>query len=721
MNENKKFILSKEPFIRKADHSENTATMMRDFLIALTPLIIFAWVKNGLLPFIDGNTGVWGMLYPLVLVLVGAATSVLVEVFWYGVLITNKPLKERLMTSFPAIPGILLGMIVPLATPVWTLIIAVVFATVIGKLIFGGFGQNVFNPALVGYLFLMIAYYGVITGGNGFLNPSEVVDAISSATPMTVFAQNRAGAVNTLIEKYSLWRMFVGLTPGALAETSSLLCLVALVYLLVRKTINWRIPVIYLATVFVITYTIGAFNGYATTFNYALFNLFNGGLMFGAVFMATEPVTSPRNPNGKIIYALGLGVLTVLFRYGSIEGVAISILVMNLFTAIIEKLAAKLRVEPNKKKVILTYAIVGLLFSGIGVYSVTSNIQKETGEHQYTYTFVSAEQKLDDLRIEYKIKVDNDEVTVTVNSSYSIQKVSNPTYNTDAHKTELRKVVNANKLQKTFLSVNETPEALVLKVRVRNDYGSVDVEVTYDMSERITSVVADTTDQSYEYGDWVAGSGHPKDIIPNLIIDNQNDLSAVSPISGATYTSNAIVEGVRFSKTYFDFLDSLTGLLFTGKGQKNSNLNFYYIFHTATGRIVVETDKEYNLITAVDSNIKDEVENTINKNKINNYIDSVDQATKTIVLKTFGYNGIITTTVTYDNDFEVTNISVNAAGEDAPVQEKPENVLPNTIINNWDDLSAVQPVSGATGTSTGIITAAKLAKSYLEYLEGQNE
>src|SRR5690606_40673417 len=138
---------------------------------------------------------------------------------------------------------------------------------------------------------------------------------VSGATPMTVFAADRFAGVGKLIEEYGLLNMFLGFTPGALAETSAALCLVALIYLLVRKVINWRIPVIYIGTVFVLTYIIGAFNGYAGTLDYALFGIFNGALMFGAVFMATEPVTSPRNPNGKVLYALALGVITVVFRF----------------------------------------------------------------------------------------------------------------------------------------------------------------------------------------------------------------------------------------------------------------------------------------------------------------------------------------------------------------------------------------------------------------------
>ncbi|MGI6767651.1 MAG: RnfABCDGE type electron transport complex subunit D [Bacilli bacterium] len=207
MSENKKFILSKEPFIRKADHNENTTVMMRDFMIALFPLIIFAWVKNGLIPYLNDATNFFGMLYPLLLVLVGGLSAFLFEFLWYKFLIKKEDVKISLSKSYPLIPGILLGMIVPLATPLWLVVIGVFFATVIGKLLFGGFGNNIFNPALIGYLFLTYAYFNVITGDNalinasGFFNAKEVADAITTATPMTIFANDRAGAVNQILRK----------------------------------------------------------------------------------------------------------------------------------------------------------------------------------------------------------------------------------------------------------------------------------------------------------------------------------------------------------------------------------------------------------------------------------------------------------------------------------------------------------------------------------------
>src|SRR5690554_2527459 len=280
----KRFSLGKAPFLRKADLTrENTSGFMLDFIIALVPLIIFGWVKNGLLPFIDNNTNFWGMIYPLILPLAGGAFSFILEFLWYKFIVTNKPINDRLRTTYAPIPGLLLGMIVSVSTPLWVLLIGTIFATVIAKLLFGGFGHNIFNPALVGFLFLTTySYSSLISGAKdddksmilswfnswGYLNPSEVGSVVSGATPMATFNANPFTGVTQLIEEYGLLNMFLGFTPGAVAETSALLCLVALIYLLVRKVINWRIPVIYIGTVFVLTYIIGAFNGYAGTLDY---------------------------------------------------------------------------------------------------------------------------------------------------------------------------------------------------------------------------------------------------------------------------------------------------------------------------------------------------------------------------------------------------------------------------------------------------------------------
>lgn len=364
MVEQRRFGLYKGPYIRHADFSTNTSSMMRDFIIALLPLILFAWYKNGLSPMLKGDAGFLQMLYPLLFVILGGAFSFVIEGLYFLVFLKEKDVFSRLKTSFAVIPGILLAMVLPLNTPIWLLAMGCIFGTVIGKMIFGGFGYNIFNPALIGYLFIQTAYLGIINNNGGYLNPTEIT-AVTSATPLTQFFANNDYKA-TLSQYGGLFNFFVGTIPGSMAETSSLLCLFALVFLLYRRVINWRIPVVYIVTVFVATLLLGIKLGYGFDLQFGLFNLFSGGLMFGAVFMATEPVTTPRTPNGEIVFALFLGVVTVMLRYlVKPEGVASSILFMNLFTPLIDNIFAKVRVKDNPKKMVMSYVYVGIFVLAI--------------------------------------------------------------------------------------------------------------------------------------------------------------------------------------------------------------------------------------------------------------------------------------------------------------------------------------------------------------------
>lgn len=359
MTEQRKFGLFKGPYIRHADFSTNTSTIMRDFMIALLPLILFAWYKNGLDPFIKGNAGILQMIYPLLFVIMGGAFCFVIEGLYYLIFLKEENVFVKLKQSFAIIPGVLLAMVLPLNTPIWLLALGCLFGTVIGKMVFGGFGYNILNPALIGYIFIQTAYLTVINNNGGYLNATEVT-AVTSATPLTNFFANNN--FETTISQYGgLLNFFIGTIPGSMAETSSLLCLVALGYLLWRRVINWRIPVIYISTVFVITLFLGIKLGYGFDIRFPLFNIFSGGLMFGAVFMATEPVTSPRTPNGEIVFALFLGAITVMLRYlVKPEGVATSILFMNLMTPLIDNFCAKVRVKDNPKKMLLSYVYVGI-------------------------------------------------------------------------------------------------------------------------------------------------------------------------------------------------------------------------------------------------------------------------------------------------------------------------------------------------------------------------
>ncbi len=379
----KKFLLGKAPFVRRVDEGGvSTNRMMGDFLIALVPIIIFSWIKNGLLPFIELNKvsanggSIIAMLYPLIFVLIGGFTSFLFETIYFYAFLKVRTLKEllsKVLGSYAIIPGVLLALILPLKTPIVALVFGCFLANIVFKMLFGGFGKNVFNPALIAYAIITVTFS--IT--SSYMNPSETLNVVTGVTPLTNLAKSTVSYANIVAPYGTLWDFFLGTIPGSLGETSALLCIVAYIWLVVRKVINWRVPVVYIGTVYVITLIIALVNGYGMW--YPAFNILSGGLFFGAVFMATEPVTTPRNPHGKVIFAVGCGVLTVLFRLIGMypEGVCTAILTMCLFTPVIDRLAATVRSHRFNYKTVLKYGAVALLFTAIAVYTI---IKAKDGE-----------------------------------------------------------------------------------------------------------------------------------------------------------------------------------------------------------------------------------------------------------------------------------------------------------------------------------------------------
>lgn len=379
-----RFANGKAPFLRLTDSPKfGTAVIMRDFLIGLLPVILFAWYKNGIKVYLDGNITLLEMFYPLVFVLLGGLLSMVMEGLFF--VITDKEVRslpammKKISTSFSMIPGLLLAMILPLYTPVWVLIFGCAMATVVAKMLFGGFGYNIFNPAIVGYVAIAFTLTGVINQAGGALNASEsLIDAIGGATPLTnmkSFLSLEATPIPNfanLVAPYgSLWDFFVGTIPGALAETGVLAILIAYVWYVVRGVIKWFVPLVYVGTVFLLSWAIGALSGDAGLW-FPTFSILSGGLIFGAVFMATEPVTTPRNPMGKLFFALFLGVFTVLFRFlGNMpEGVATSILFMNIFTMPIDKWTAVIRAQGLKKSTIVKLGVLIVLILVIAAFAV---------------------------------------------------------------------------------------------------------------------------------------------------------------------------------------------------------------------------------------------------------------------------------------------------------------------------------------------------------------
>ena len=294
------FNVSTNPHVRSGN---TTQTIMRDVLIALTPASIFGIVNFG--------------LDALLRIVIGIVTCVACEALYQYFM--HK--KVTVTDLSAAVTGLLIALNIPSTLNVGFEIVGCVFAIIVVKQLFGGLGQNFMNPALAARCFLLIAYTGPMTN---FVTSNGFLDAYSGATPLALL---KPGAESTGV--VSLAKMFIGTTGGVIGETSAICLLLGGIYLLARKVINWRIPVIYVG-------------------------VFAALIFLCAIFMATDYVTSPITPNGKIVFGCCLGLLTFIFRMygGSAEGVSYAIIFCNLLVPLIERVTVPKsfgKKKPEKK------------------------------------------------------------------------------------------------------------------------------------------------------------------------------------------------------------------------------------------------------------------------------------------------------------------------------------------------------------------------------------
>lgn len=239
-----------------------------------------------------------------------------------------------------ALTGILLAFCLPSNIPFWMVIIGAIVAIGIAKMTFGGLGNNPFNPAIVGRVFLFVSFPVAMTS---YPEPGQwlkYTDVSTGATPLSIMSENLSNdvAVSTIMPKIpSYLDMFMGKMPGSSGEIAAFALILGMVYMLWRKIISWHIPLSIILTVFIFSGILWLSN--SEKFADPLFHLLTGGLILGAVFMATDYVTSPMANKGMLLYGFGIGVLTVLIRtFGTYpEGVQFAILIMNGFTPLINK------------------------------------------------------------------------------------------------------------------------------------------------------------------------------------------------------------------------------------------------------------------------------------------------------------------------------------------------------------------------------------------------
>ena len=312
--QNLKLIASSSPHIRS---NENTRSIMLDVIIALMPALVMGVYVFG-----------WRALTST---LVSVASCVVWE--W----IYRKLLKKSCSVGdlSAVVTGILLAFVCPVQTPYWMLVIGAFFSIVVVKQLYGGIGCNFLNPALAGRAILLASYATAMTTWT--LPSSKLDTVVSTATPLAIMKEGTVEKFTELTANYSVADMFIGRVGGSLGEVSALALLLGGAWLLIRKVISWHTPVAFIGTVAILT-LISAPAGIDNV-QYMLYNVFGGGLMLGAIFMATDYATSPVTKPGQLIFGVGCGLITCFIRrFGSYpEGVCYSILIMNCTTWLLDK------------------------------------------------------------------------------------------------------------------------------------------------------------------------------------------------------------------------------------------------------------------------------------------------------------------------------------------------------------------------------------------------
>jgi len=274
-----------------------TSDIMRDVLIALTPALIAGTIIFG-----------WRAL---LVTFVSVAACIFFE--WAFERLTRRP--NTIGDLSAAVTGMLLALNLPVSIPLWQVIFGALVAIVVVKQLFGGIGKNFANPAITARIVMLLAFTGSMTDWRG-------VDAVASATPLAMLSEGQSVPLTTLL---------LGSHGGCIGETCAIALLLGFAYLLIRRVISWHTPVMMIAAVFLGCWVLGAD---------PVSHVFSGGLLLGAIFMATDYATTPPNTAGKIAFGLGAGLLTVLIRlFGSYaEGVSFAILFMNILTPYLSRI-----------------------------------------------------------------------------------------------------------------------------------------------------------------------------------------------------------------------------------------------------------------------------------------------------------------------------------------------------------------------------------------------
>lgn len=336
------------PFI---ESKLSTKKIMRNILITLIPIIIFTFYIKGIVPFRE-NGEILDLLWIFITLSVTTLVSFITEIL-FQLIFTKRRKKEDIIFdikhNYSFMTGLLVGLLLPYGVNILVMVVATLSATVIGKLLFGGFGNNTFNPALIGILIAILLF------GGSYSKLSQEYNYKSECREET-----RLDLCAEKLDIDGITYYDEGTSP---ADISPLLCIIALVFLIITKSIKWIIPIFYISTAFIIAISFGIYH--SIDLINSIYHLICGGLLFYAVFISTDSVTTPVTKTGQILLGISLGVLTMLFKLSTpyfYEATIFSILILNMFTKLFDKIGLMFK---QKKSIIVFPTITLIALSAI--------------------------------------------------------------------------------------------------------------------------------------------------------------------------------------------------------------------------------------------------------------------------------------------------------------------------------------------------------------------
>lgn len=394
-----KFSLEKAPHLSSPKSTRKIMTILSISLMVLGIYAIVWYFVNA-----GSNYG----LNAILIFVVSVLTSVLCDALWAIPELRNKKVKSmklrfknwglKILDSYGYVSGLIFALLLPVGTTLYVVFIGAFVGTFLVKSIFGGFGKNIFNPAITARILVGVSFPSALSTTLG----EDVATSIATGASITTTTSNLGWTTN--LQGLSLENMFMGNYRGTLGETFAFLIILIGIVLVVLNVIDWRIPVFYLGTILLAAIVMGLASGLGIySFEFGIRNVLLGGAVFGAVFCLTDPVTSPTSRQGKIIFAVGAALLTCLIRYqaSSVEGVGFSIMLMNILTPLIDRLCVS---NSNKKIGVKVGTISGIVALTLVFGGVYGNLNKTEDSYSSTVERIDDHMDLYEIALEISNK-----------------------------------------------------------------------------------------------------------------------------------------------------------------------------------------------------------------------------------------------------------------------------------------------------------------------------